>query len=105
MMRDMLAPFRARNFRLFWFGQAVSLTGSWCTQTAVNWLVYAITGSLVVQGWFTFIQQLPNFLFAPFAGVLADRVDRMRFLLVAQCCGLVASVGLAAYACFDGRDV
>ncbi len=105
MLPDMLAPFRARNFRLFWFGQAFSLTGSWCTQTAVNWLVYAITGSLVAQGWFSFLQQIPNFLFAPFAGVLADRVDRMRFLLVAQMAGLVSSCALACYAWFDGVSV
>lgn len=104
-LRDILAPFRARNFRLFWFGQAVSLTGSWCTQTAVNWVVHVITGSLVMQGWFTFLQQIPNFLLAPFAGVVADRVDRMRFLLVAQVAGLLTSCALSAYAWFDGASV
>lgn len=104
-LRDMFAPFRSRNFRLFWFGQAVSLTGSWCTQTAVNWLVNVITGSLVLQGWFVFIQQIPNFLFAPFAGVLADRVDRMRFLIVAQVCGMIASCALASYAWWDGSSM
>ncbi len=105
MMREMLAPFRARNYRLFWFGQAVSLTGGWLTQTAVNWLVFSLSGSVVVQGWISFIQQVPTTFLAPFAGVWADRTDRRKFLVAAQVAGMAASCGLAGYAWFDGKTL
>ena len=103
--RDILAPFRARNFRRFWFGQLVSLTGSWLTQTAVNWHVYALSGSVLTQGRFSFLQQFPTTLIAPFAGVWADRTDRRKFLIGAQLAGMAASCGLAGYAWFDGRTL
>lgn len=105
MWREVLAPFRAPNFLKFWLGQAVSLTGSWLTATAVNWHVFALTHSVVTQGWFTFVQQAPTTLLAPFAGVWADRVDRRRFLLLAQSAGMAASAGLTLFAWFDGRTL
>lgn len=105
MFAHALAPFRARNFLKFWVGQAVSLTGSWLTATAVNWHVYALTHSVVAQGWMSFTQQSPTTLLAPFAGVLADRVDRKKFLLGAQCAGMAASAGLTLFAVFDGSSL
>jgi MFS family permease len=105
MLSDILAPFRARNYRLFWFGQAVSLTGGWLTQTAVNWLVFALSGSVVVQGWFSFLQQVPTTFLAPFAGVWADRTDRRRLLVATQLAGMASSCGLAGYAWFDGKTL
>lgn len=101
-MREVFAPFHAKNFRRFWFAQLVSLTGSWLTQTAVSWHVYALSGSVLTQGRFSFLQQIPTTLIAPFAGVWADRTDRRKFLIASQLAGLAASCGLAGYAWFDG---
>jgi len=75
---------RHRNYRLFFFGQGVSLIGTWITRIATSWLVYRLTGSAVMLGVVVFAGQIPTFLIAPFAGVLVDRWNRWRVLLVAQ---------------------
>lgn len=105
MLPDALAPFRAVNFLKFWIGQAISLTGSWLTSTAMNWHVYALTGSVVVQGWFVFALQIPTTLLAPVIGVGIDRVDRHRFLTLTQAAGMTGSLLLAAFAWFDGASL
>src|SRR6516225_3254207 len=72
-------PWRAlrhRNFRLFFVGQSVSMIGTWMTRIATSWLVYRLTHSALLLGTVSFSGQIPTFLFAPFAGVLVDRVDR-----------------------------
>lgn len=96
------APFRARNFLKFWIGQGISQCGNWFTATAVNWHVYALTRSVVAQGWMSFAQQSPTTFLAPLAGVLADRADRRNFLLGVQYAGMAASAGLTLFAVFDG---
>lgn len=75
---------RHRNFRLFFSGQLVSLVGTWMQSVAQSWLVYRLTGSLVLLGLVGFCGQIPVFVLAPVGGVVADRVRRHRVLLATQ---------------------
>ena len=86
----------SRNYRLFFAGQSVSLVGTWITRVATSWLVYRLTGSVLLLGIVGFCGQIPTLLLAPFAGVLVDRWDRHRILVVTQALSLVQSVALAA---------
>ena len=92
----MLRALAYRNYRLFFGGQVVSLVGSWITTTATNWLVYRLTGSAVMLGTVAFASQLPSFLLGPFAGIIVDRVNRHRLLVVTQTISMIQSFALAA---------
>jgi len=84
-----------RNFRLFFGGQSISLVGTWITRVATSWLVYRLTGSELLLGVAGFAGQIPTLIITPFAGVLVDRHDRRRILLVTQACSLLQSAVLA----------
>jgi MFS family permease len=84
-----------RNYRLFFGGQTVSLVGTWITRIATSWLVYRLTGSVFLLGIVGFFGQIPTLVLAPFAGVLVDRWDRHRILLITQLLSMLQSVGLA----------
>ncbi len=71
-------------YRLFFFGQLISLTGSWMQSTAQQWLVYRLTGSPLALGTVMFAGTLPVMLLSLPAGVLVDRVDKRRFLVAVQ---------------------
>ncbi|MFL5578424.1 MAG: MFS transporter [Gemmatimonadaceae bacterium] len=87
---------RYRNYRLFFGGQSVSLVGTWITRIATSWLVYRLTGSALLLGVVGFCGQIPTLLLAPFAGVLVDRWDRHRILVVTQVLSMLQSGALAA---------
>ena len=84
-----------RNYRLFFSGQTVSLIGTWITRIATSWLVYRLTGSVFLLGVVGFFGQVPTLVLAPFAGVLVDRWNRHRILLVTQALSMLQSVALA----------
>src|SRR5438270_2123845 len=86
---------RARNYRLFFTGQSVSLVGTWMTRIATSWLVYRLTGSALLLGVVGFAGQIPSFLLAPFAGVLVDRWNRHHLLVATQVLSLLQSLALA----------
>jgi MFS family permease len=86
---------RHRNFRLFFGGQSISLIGTWMTRIATSWLVYRLTGSALLLGAVGFAGQIPTFLFAPFAGVWVDRLDRRKVLIWTQILSMVESLALA----------
>jgi len=86
---------QSRNFRLFFGGQSVSLIGTWITRIATSWLVYRLTGSALLLGVVGFCGQIPTLLLAPFAGVLVDRWDRHRILVVTQVLSMLQSLALA----------
>jgi len=75
---------RNYNYRLFWGGQFVSLTGNWIQRTAMAWLVLDLTGSPIALGTVTMVQFLPISLFAIFGGVLADRFPKRQVLILTQ---------------------
>lgn len=87
---------RHPNFRLFVGGQSISLIGTWMTRVATSWLVYRLTGSALLLGTVSFCGQIPSFLFAPFAGVAVDRLDRRQVLLWTQAISMAQSLALAA---------
>ena len=85
----------SRNYRLFFSGQSVSLVGTWITRVATSWLVYRLTGSVLLLGVVGFCGQIPTLVLAPFAGVFVDRWDRHRILVVTQALSLAQSAALA----------
>jgi MFS family permease len=94
--RFILRALAYRNYRLFFGGQVVSLVGTWITTTATNWLVYRLTGSPFLLGVVGFAGQFPAFLLGPFAGIVVDRRDRHRLLVVTQTISMLQSFALAA---------
>jgi MFS family permease len=87
---------RHRNFRLYFGGQGISLIGTWMTRLATGWLVYRLTGSALLLGVVGFAGQIPTFLFAPFAGVWIDQLNKRNVLLVTQILAMLQSFALAA---------
>src|SRR5665213_142268 len=85
----------ARNYRLFFFGQAISLIGTWMTTTAALWLAYHLSSSALMLGLIGFAGNAPIFLLAPFAGVWIDRVNRHRLLLLTQTLSMIQSLTIA----------
>ena len=89
---------RYKNYRLFFVGQSISLIGTWMTRVAMAWLVYRLTGSVWLLGVVEFAGQMATFLPAPLAGVLIDRWNRHRILLITQIIAMIQSVILAGLA-------
>jgi MFS family permease len=87
--------FRSRNYRLYFYGQSVSLIGTWMQRTAVSWVVYTLTGSAFILGLSLFCTQFPSFIFSMLGGVVSDRYNRFRVLLFTQVASLVQSLLLA----------
>lgn len=87
---------RFRNFRFFYSGQLISLTGTWMQQVAVSWLVYRLTSSVFLLGLIGFISQFPTFVISPFAGVWSDRFDKHRILIWTQSLSMIQALTLAA---------
>lgn len=86
---------RHRNYRLFFSGQVISLIGTWMQQLAVTWLVYRMTDSVFLLGVVGFSSQLPSFVFSPFAGVLADRLNRHHIVIATQIFAMIQASILA----------
>src|SRR3954452_15973165 len=99
------AALESRNYRLYFIGQIVSLTGTWMTQTASLWLVYHLSSSPFLLGLVGFASQIPIFFLAPFAGVWADRVNRHRLLIGTQVLSMLQSFALAAFALTKTIDI
>src|SRR5579885_2015295 len=87
---------RHRNFKLFFFGQSVSLIGTWMTRLATAWLVYRLTHSALLLGVVSFSGQIVSFLLGPFAAVWVERLERRRLLVVTQVGAAAQSLALAA---------
>jgi len=94
-LRRTFRALRYRNYRLFFVGQGVSQMGTWAQQVAMGWLVYRLTGSAFLLGVVAFCANVGILVFGNLAGVLADRIDRRRGVLVTQSLMLVQAVLLA----------
>lgn len=86
---------RHRNYRLFFSGQLISLTGTWMQSVAQSWLAYRLTGSAALLGIVGFASQIPTLLFSPAGGVLADRFARRRVLIATQATSMLLALLLA----------
>ena len=81
------------NYKKYFFGQATSLVGTWMQTTAQAWLVLTLTHSATALGLVIAVQTLPVLLLGPYGGVIADRVDKRRLMIVLQSfMGLQAAV-------------
>jgi MFS family permease len=92
---------RLRNFRLYFFGQVVSLTGTWMQSVAQAWLVLKLTGSGFAVGLVTGLQFLPILLLGSWGGLIADRMDKRRVLLVTQSAAALLALLLGLLDLFD----
>jgi len=87
---------RTRNFRLFYLGQLVSLSGTACQVVALSWVVYRLSDSAVALGTVTGLSFLPMVLVGPWGGLLADRFDKRQVLIAANAGLAAVAVVLAA---------
>ena len=96
---------RHRNYRLFFAGQGVSLVGTWLTKFAIAWMAYKLTGSAFMLGLVAFASNAPTPLVSPLAGVLVDRWNRRRVILITQVLAGLQSAALAVFAFADAMTV
>lgn len=94
-IRHTLRALRHRNYRLFFYGQTLSIIGNWVQQIAMAWLVYRLTESAWLLGVTGFAGQIAILIFAPFGGLWADRFDKHRLLLITQTLSAVPPLALA----------
>ena len=94
--RQTFAALKHRNFRLFFFGQLISLTGTWMQNTAQSWLVYQLTGSKLLLGIVAAVGSAPMLLFSLWGGSVADRQPKRAVLLWTQSAMMVLAFLFAA---------
>jgi MFS family permease len=94
--RDTFAALKHRNFRLFFIGQLVSLTGSWMQSTAQGWLVYQLTGSKLLLGTVAAVGSLPMLLLSVWGGSVADRHSKRTVVFYTQTGMMVLAFAFAA---------
>jgi MFS family permease len=94
--RQTFAALKHRNFRLFFFGQLISLTGTWMQNTAQSWLVYQLTGSKLLLGIVAAVGSGPMLLFSLWGGSVADRYPKRAVLLWTQSGMMVLAFVFAA---------
>jgi len=92
---NMFRALAYRNYRYFFTGQSISLLGTWVQNIAMGWLVYRLTGSALLLGTVVFALQIPSLFITPLAGVLADRWNRKRFLLLSQTAAMLIAFFLS----------
>jgi MFS family permease len=83
--RVTFAALAVPNYRIYVSGQAISLVGTWMQMTAQSWLVLTLTHSATALGFVVALQTLPVLVLGPYGGVIADRVDKRRLMLILQC--------------------
>jgi len=89
---------RHRNYRLFFGGQVVSVSGTWMQNIALAWVVIELSHSPMAVGVLAFCRFVPFTVFGLVAGVVADRVDNRRLVIATQTAAMLLSAGLAALA-------
>lgn len=94
LLKTTFRSLQYRNFRLFWFGQCISLTGTWMQRTAQTWLVYTVTKSPMKVGLLGVAQFMPLLLFSLFAGVLVDRFSKKKLLVLTQLLFLFQAIAM-----------
>jgi MFS family permease len=84
LSRRTFASLRFRNYRLYFISQIISFSGTWMQSIALAWLVLQLTGSGTALGTVMAMQFLPTLLLAPISGMLADRFEKRRLIIVTQ---------------------
>ena len=96
---------KSRNFKLFFYGQSISLIGTWMQKTAVSWLVYQLTGSALLLGIVGFVSLIPSLVLSPYAGSLVDRHNRYHILVITQVVSMIQAGALAAIIYFGYNNI
>lgn len=96
MLSHLFRSLRHPQFRLFYFGQLISITGTWMQNMAQAWLVYRLSHSTLLLGVVAFAAMLPVLLFGLAGGMLADRLPRRSLLIAAQLVAMTQALLLAA---------
>ena len=94
-LRQALSALRYRDFRLVWTTSVFSSSARWVQQVSLGWLAFDLTDSAALLGVLLFVYQAPTFAISPLIGVLVDRVDRRRLLIVSQTAMAAVAVLLA----------
>ena len=102
---NIFSSLRSRNYRLYFTGQGISLIGTWMQNIAMSWLVYRLTGSVFLLGLIGFTSQIPTFVLAPFAGVLTDRYNRQKIMILAQVFFMLQALVVALLVLFNQIEV
>jgi MFS family permease len=104
-LKQIFRALKYRNYRYYYAGQSISLVGTWVQNIAMGWLIYRLTGSALLLGTVAFAQQIPSLFITPFAGVLADRMDRQRVIILSQVGAMLVAFVLAALVLTDTIEV
>ncbi len=104
-IKNIFTSLRSRNYRLYFTGQGISLIGSWMQNIALSWLVYRLTGSVFLLGLIGFTNQIPTFILAPFTGVLTDRYNRLRIMILCQVSFMLHALIIALLVLFNVVEV
>ncbi len=91
----MFASLHIHNYRLYFFGQSTSVAGNWMQNVAISWVVLQLSHSGVVLGAITAARFVPLLLLGPWGGLITDRSDKRRMMIVTQICLAVLSLVLA----------
>src|SRR5205814_1557362 len=75
---------RHRNYRLFFFGQLISLVGTWLQNTALSWFVYSLTRDSRTLGFISFAGSVPVLFLSVYAGTVADDYSKRRIIILTQ---------------------
>jgi predicted MFS family arabinose efflux permease len=100
--RELFSALRHPNFRLYFIGLLISVTGSWAQTVAQEWLVYRLTGSAFMLGQVSFVTAIPVWTLSPWAGVVIDRMPRRTLLFITQAVQMLQAFALAVLM-FSGR--
>jgi MFS family permease len=104
-LRRTFSALGVRNFRLYFIGQTVSVSGHWMQTVAFAWLVLELTGDGVAVGAVTAAQFLPVLLIGPLGGLIADRVDKRKLLATTQTMAAVVAGGLGVAVLTDRAEL
>ncbi len=105
MTRQIFKAFEYAEFRRMWLGACTSSIGTWMQNLAQSWLVYELTKSAWYLGLDAFLGQIPIFLFSMLGGVVADRKDRRKILVVSQLVQMTCAILLACLVGFGAVEV
>ena len=97
-MKNTFRSLAGRDFRLYFFGQCVSLIGTWVQQVAFGWIAYRVTGSAFMLGLVAFSGQIPTLILSPFSARLTDRFSRRGVLVALQVIQMTLAAALAVLA-------
>src|SRR3954452_22543857 len=93
-LRKVFKAFQYRDFRLMWIGACTSSIGTWMQIVAQGWLIYRLSHSAFLLALDQFLGGIPIFLFSLIGGVVADRIERRKVLLVSQYVQMASAAAL-----------